>query len=134
MIDWVSIVRHSRRRFSNYVGSGRPVRTKKKRPLSNTPPKQYYQSSPNSPPQGTNYTCCCSATTTTSHVSSGNRVEDESRAVVKSSEEALDGWWSAFKKFTWFTCLKWLPQVLSSSSSSGEKLQIILGNCPREHE
>lgn len=24
MIDWVSIVRHSRRRFSNYVGGGRP--------------------------------------------------------------------------------------------------------------
>lgn len=69
MIDWVSIVRHSRRRFSNYVGSGRPIRMKKKRPLSATPKppsahNQYPRQSPNSPVATSSYACCCS-----SHVS-----------------------------------------------------------------
>lgn len=36
MIDWVSIVRHSRRRFSNYVGTRVPVRIKKRRRTSPT--------------------------------------------------------------------------------------------------
>lgn len=32
MIDWVSIVRHSRRRFSNYVGArAAPIRIKRRR-------------------------------------------------------------------------------------------------------
>lgn len=35
MIDWVSIVRHSRRRFSNYVGARAPIRIKKRRQSPN---------------------------------------------------------------------------------------------------
>lgn len=53
MIDWVSIVRHSRRRFSNYVGT-RPMRMKKRR---RTPPSHI---SSGSPTTGSHYSCCCS--------------------------------------------------------------------------
>ncbi|KRF98853.1 uncharacterized protein Dwil_GK16229, isoform B [Drosophila willistoni] len=38
MIDWVSIVRHSRRRFSNYVGSRSPVRMRRRRRQLTAPP------------------------------------------------------------------------------------------------
>lgn len=67
MIDWVSIVRHSRRRFSNYVGSGRPIRTKKSRPLSAAPKPIIATGAPQSPP-ARNYSCCCA-----SHVSGVSR-------------------------------------------------------------
>lgn len=48
MIDWVSIVRHSRRRFSNYVGGRAPgMRMKRRRrPTS-------------SPATDRGYSCCC---------------------------------------------------------------------------
>lgn len=53
MIDWVSIVRHSRRRFSNYVGTRAPIRMKKRRrtPTSVSPissHEDHFQ-----------YSCCC---------------------------------------------------------------------------
>lgn len=52
MIDWVSIVRHSRRRFSNYVGGRAPIRMKKRR----RPPPP----STSSPTDDRNqYSCCC---------------------------------------------------------------------------
>ncbi|XP_023174398.2 disks large 1 tumor suppressor protein isoform X15 [Drosophila hydei] len=38
MIDWVSIVRHSRRRFSNYVGARSPVRMRRRRRQLTAPP------------------------------------------------------------------------------------------------
>ncbi|XP_049312189.1 disks large 1 tumor suppressor protein isoform X21 [Bactrocera dorsalis] len=38
MIDWVSIVRHSRRRFSNYVGARSPVRIRRRRRQLVAPP------------------------------------------------------------------------------------------------
>lgn len=57
MIDWVSIVRHSRRRFSNYVGARAPIRIKKRR---RTPNSSSIVPSTNSHhddrPQ---YNCCC---------------------------------------------------------------------------
>nr|XP_016939090.1 disks large 1 tumor suppressor protein isoform X26 [Drosophila suzukii] len=43
MIDWVSIVRHSRRRFSNYVGSRSPVRMRRRRRQLTAPPQQQQQ-------------------------------------------------------------------------------------------
>ncbi|KQS29816.1 disks large 1 tumor suppressor protein isoform X10 [Drosophila erecta] len=43
MIDWVSIVRHSRRRFSNYVGSRSPVRMRRRRRQLTAPPPQQQQ-------------------------------------------------------------------------------------------
>lgn len=55
MIDWVSIVRHSRRRFSNYVGTRAPIRMKKRR---RTPPS--VPATANSPQEDRlQYTCCC---------------------------------------------------------------------------
>lgn len=54
MIDWVSIVRHSRRRFSSYVGN-RPIRMKKRR---RTPPPHI--SSPTDDGNHLHYSCCCS--------------------------------------------------------------------------
>ena len=54
MIDWVSIVRHSHRRFSNYVGN-RPVRMKKRR---RTPPT-YLATTPTDEGHHIHYTCCC---------------------------------------------------------------------------
>lgn len=59
MIDWVSIVRHSRRRFSNYMGGRAPMRMKKRR---RTPITYATSSSPNN--NRSQYSCCCS-----SHVS-----------------------------------------------------------------
>lgn len=53
MIDWVSIVRHSRRRFSNYVGTRAPIRMKKRR---RTPPS----AAAGSPHEDRfQYSCCC---------------------------------------------------------------------------
>ncbi|XP_026848231.1 disks large 1 tumor suppressor protein isoform X3 [Drosophila persimilis] len=48
MIDWVSIVRHSRRRFSNYMGSRSPVRMRRRRrqQLTAGPPQQQQQQQP----------------------------------------------------------------------------------------
>uniref|UniRef100_A0A6P4F9Q0 Disks large 1 tumor suppressor protein isoform X24 n=1 Tax=Drosophila rhopaloa TaxID=1041015 RepID=A0A6P4F9Q0_DRORH len=43
MIDWVSIVRHSRRRFSNYVGARSPVRMRRRRRQLTAPPPQQQQ-------------------------------------------------------------------------------------------
>ncbi|XP_017121681.1 disks large 1 tumor suppressor protein isoform X21 [Drosophila elegans] len=43
MIDWVSIVRHSRRRFSNYVGARSPVRMRRRRRQLTAPPSQQQQ-------------------------------------------------------------------------------------------
>lgn len=58
MIDWVSIVRHSRRRFSNYVGTRAPIRMKKRR---RTPPSGQSSSTAATSPQDDRhqYTCCC---------------------------------------------------------------------------
>lgn len=62
MIDWVSIVRHSRRRFSNYVGTRPAIRMKKRRRTPN--PAQIAPPSANTAahsPQDDRhqYTCCC---------------------------------------------------------------------------
>ncbi|XP_033241218.1 disks large 1 tumor suppressor protein isoform X31 [Drosophila pseudoobscura] len=48
MIDWVSIVRHSRRRFSNYMGSRSPVRMRRRRrqQLTAGPQQQQQQQQP----------------------------------------------------------------------------------------
>ncbi|XP_017141918.1 disks large 1 tumor suppressor protein isoform X29 [Drosophila miranda] len=47
MIDWVSIVRHSRRRFSNYMGSRSPVRMRRRRRQQLTAgPQQQQQQQP----------------------------------------------------------------------------------------
>lgn len=54
MIDWVSIVRHSRRRFSNYVGTRAPIRIKKRR---RTPQPSSQASSPHGDRH--QYSCCC---------------------------------------------------------------------------
>lgn len=54
MIDWVSIVRHSRRRFSNYVGARAPIRMKKRRQTPTAHTDDHNRQ----------YSCCC-----TSHVS-----------------------------------------------------------------
>ncbi|XP_034135528.1 disks large 1 tumor suppressor protein isoform X21 [Drosophila guanche] len=43
MIDWVSIVRHSRRRFSNYMGSRSPVRMRRRRRQQLMAPQQQQQ-------------------------------------------------------------------------------------------
>lgn len=64
MIDWVSIVRHSRRRFSNYVGTRAPIRMKKRRRAPNSvpvsaPPPPTISSSTHSPQDDHQYTCCC---------------------------------------------------------------------------
>lgn len=59
MIDWVSIVRHSRRRFSNYVGTRAPIRMKKRR---RTPPSAAATGTgPNVSPHDDRYqySCCC---------------------------------------------------------------------------
>lgn len=76
MIDWVSIVRHSRRRFSNYVGSRSPVRMRRRRrQLTAPPPQQQQQQQHKSRAQekrekelydgdidggSGSYVCCCS--------------------------------------------------------------------------
>lgn len=84
MIDWVSIVRHSRRRFSNYVGSRSPVRMRRRRRQLTAPPpqqqqqqQQYHQQQQQQPQQhksraqekrekddadggSGSYVCCCS--------------------------------------------------------------------------
>lgn len=57
MIDWVSIVRHSRRRFSSYVGN-RPIRMKKRR--RTPPPAPHIASSPTDDGHHLHYACCCS--------------------------------------------------------------------------
>lgn len=65
MIDWVSIVRHSRRRFSNYVGTRAPIRMKKRR---RAPPIQAASATTAQVPpvissphdDRHHYTCCCS--------------------------------------------------------------------------
>lgn len=62
MIDWVSIVRHSRRRFSNYVGTRPMIRMKKPRrtqhPAQITPP--CVTTAAHSPQDDRHhYTCCC---------------------------------------------------------------------------
>ncbi|XP_059616770.1 disks large 1 tumor suppressor protein isoform X11 [Phlebotomus argentipes] len=49
MIDWVSIVRHSRRRFSNYVGARAPLRIKKRRRTPTASPTN----------DRAQYSCCC---------------------------------------------------------------------------
>ncbi|XP_043660089.1 disks large 1 tumor suppressor protein isoform X7 [Drosophila teissieri] len=51
MIDWVSIVRHSRRRFSNYVGSRSPVRMRRRRRQLTAPPPQQQQQQYHQQPQ-----------------------------------------------------------------------------------
>lgn len=51
MIDWVSIVRHSRRRFSNYVYSV-PLKVRKKR-------KPRRESDNPSSPHASNCSFCC---------------------------------------------------------------------------
>lgn len=63
----MSIVRHSRRRFSNYVGTRAPIRMKKRR---RTPPSAPSSSAGATSPQDDRhqYTCCCT------HVSSLNSV------------------------------------------------------------
>ncbi|XP_034119378.1 disks large 1 tumor suppressor protein isoform X23 [Drosophila albomicans] len=81
MIDWVSIVRHSRRRFSNYVGSRSPVRMRRRRrqlaappaaqPLQQQQPQQQQQQHKSRAQEkkekdsdgdgdGSSYVCCCS--------------------------------------------------------------------------
>lgn len=64
MIDWVSIVRHSRRRFSNYVGTRAPIRMKKRRrtpnPVPVSAPPAPALSTAHSPQDDRHqYTCCC---------------------------------------------------------------------------
>lgn len=64
MIDWVSIVRHSRRRFSNYVGTRAPIRMKKRRrtPISvppSVPPAPALSSASSPQDDRHQYTCCC---------------------------------------------------------------------------
>lgn len=62
MIDWVSIVRHSRRRFSNYVGTRAPIRMKKRRRTPNPIPiaAPTVTSAAHSPQDDRHqYTCCC---------------------------------------------------------------------------
>ncbi|XP_022209277.2 disks large 1 tumor suppressor protein isoform X27 [Drosophila obscura] len=80
MIDWVSIVRHSRRRFSNYMGARSPVRMRRRRRQQLTAPPQQQQQPMLQPQQqqhqsralekkeekkesggggGSRYACCC---------------------------------------------------------------------------
>lgn len=64
MIDWVSIVRHSRRRFSNYVGGRAPIRMKRRRrtPVNTSHPfggggATVIKTSPQH--ERSHYSCCC---------------------------------------------------------------------------
>lgn len=60
MIDWVSIVRHSRRRFSNYVGARAPIRIKKRRRTPNSTPIPPSSSNAHSLQEDRlQYNCCC---------------------------------------------------------------------------
>lgn len=63
MIDWVSIVRHSRRRFSNYMVARAPVRIKKRRHAPHSAPVAAHtpaSSTAHSPQDDRRqYTCCC---------------------------------------------------------------------------
>lgn len=64
MIDWVSIVRHSRRRFSTYVGGRAPIRMKRRR---RTPVNTSHNNATGSTGTGatspqherSHYSCCC---------------------------------------------------------------------------
>lgn len=65
MIDWVSIVRHSRRRFSNYVGARAPIRMKKRRQTPNPSHVTCMQANLHSPQDDRlHYNCCCTHVST----------------------------------------------------------------------
>lgn len=62
MIDWVSIVRHSRRRFSTYVGGRAPIRMKRRRrtPVNTSHNLASVGAGATSPQhERSHYTCCC---------------------------------------------------------------------------
>ncbi|XP_017487574.1 PREDICTED: uncharacterized protein LOC108375925, partial [Rhagoletis zephyria] len=63
MIDWVSIVRHSRRRFSNYVGARSPVRIRRRRRQLVAPPAAAAPAAATAQTPTTGKHACNSATT-----------------------------------------------------------------------